>query len=346
MSDIDITLEEREEEENKKIEMDCLLSLNSIIDNVSFLETFPSKSYLNMSSKEINNESTNFFNNSTYFDNNKSLIVYNLSSNDKEPSESYSEFILQPAMQYFLATICDLKIDDKKKQRLGVRYVKTPEVQKLLLKLTRKKKISKKNELDTVDPNVIISVLKEILSEFPGGIFADDNEEFISVTLSSSLDYALLYVNGLIASLPLLLRQFTYLICKSLNNLAKQSAGSLTDSYTDMVLLFTPILFPTAIKDMSRFLRASRITLILIDLCDKVFKQFMEINEVCENDDEFFKKVVQSLSKLVNGMDISDSETDYENMIHEYNESLDVIDNVASNVQKSKNDYYQFTYVE
>ncbi|CEF67999.1 Rho GTPase-activating protein domain and Rho GTPase activation protein domain-containing protein [Strongyloides ratti] len=343
MSHIDITLEE---EENKKVEMDCLISLNSIIDSISFLDAHSSKSLSKMNDKEVNIENTIFDNNSTYYDDGKQLILYNLTTNNKISPEFYSELIVQPAMQYFLATVCDLKIDDKKKQRLGVRYVKTPEVQKLLLKLIKKKKISKKNELDTVDPNVIISVLKEILSQFPGGIFADDNEEFISVTLSSSLDYALLYVSGLIASLPLFLRQFTYLICKSLNNLAKQSAGSLTDSYTDIVLLFTPVLFPTAIKDMSRFLRASRISLILIDLCDKVFKQFMEIDEACENDDDFFKKVVQSLSKLANGMEVSDSETDYESMINEYNESLDVIDTVASSVQKSKNDYYQFTYVE
>uniref|UniRef100_A0A0N5B551 Rho-GAP domain-containing protein n=1 Tax=Strongyloides papillosus TaxID=174720 RepID=A0A0N5B551_STREA len=340
---IDITLEE---EKNKNIEMDCLFSLNSIIDNVTLNETLSSESNSKMTSNKKCTDDTNFYKIPTNYHNEKQLISNDFISSNKKSSELYSEFLVQPALQYFLAIICDLKIDDKNKQRLGVRYVRTPEVQKLLFKLVKKKKISKENEVDTADPNVIISVLKEILSQFPGGIFSDDNEEFISVTLSSSLDYVLVYISGLISSLPLFLRQFTYLICKSLNNLAKQSAGSLTDSYTDIVLLFTPVLFPTAIKDMSRFLRASRISLILIDLCDKVFKPLMEIKEVYENDEEFFKMVVQSLSKLANGMEISDSETDYESLINEYNESLDVIDTVSINVQKSKNDYYQFTYFE
>ncbi|VDN87044.1 unnamed protein product [Brugia pahangi] len=37
----------------------------------------------------------------------------------------------------------------------------------------------------------------------------------------------------LILQLPYFLRQFTYLICRSLKNLIQQSAGSTTDAYTD-----------------------------------------------------------------------------------------------------------------
>uniref|UniRef100_A0A0N4ZV95 Rho-GAP domain-containing protein n=1 Tax=Parastrongyloides trichosuri TaxID=131310 RepID=A0A0N4ZV95_PARTI len=361
---IDITLEEENNMKNNDIEVECLISLNSMIDKVSLSSSIPNDNVSSMIEENLIHENITFdieppmiiqSNEEAHFEESiikdtrekqKHFITNNLTSIKKISPQIYSELIIQPAVQYFLAILCDLKINDENKQRLGVRYAKTPEVQKLLCKLIKKKKITKKQEVDSADPNVIISVLKEILSQFPGGIFPDDDEEFISVTLSSSLDYALLYVNGLIASLPLFLRHFTYLICKSLNNLAKQSAGSLTDSYTDIVLLFTPVLFPTAIKDMSRFLRASRISLILIDLCDKVFKPLLELNDMNENDDDFFKKVVQSLSKLVNGMESSDSETDYETMINEYNESLDIIDNVSSNVQNSKKDYYQFTYVE
>lgn len=87
-------------------------------------------------------------------------------------------------------------------------------------------------EISDADPNVIISVLKQILTDFPGGIFDDENEEFLCISVKSPLEVALAYVTDLVASLPIFLRQFTFLLCKSLRNLAQQSAGSLNDSYT------------------------------------------------------------------------------------------------------------------
>jgi hypothetical protein len=82
------------------------------------------------------------------------------------------------------------------------------------------------------DPNAIIAVLKQLLTDFPGGIFDDSNEEFLSVGLHSPLEIGLAYVNGLVSALPVFLKQFTFLVCKSLRNLAQQSAGPLIDSYT------------------------------------------------------------------------------------------------------------------
>uniref|UniRef100_A0A0R3R7Z4 Rho-GAP domain-containing protein n=1 Tax=Brugia timori TaxID=42155 RepID=A0A0R3R7Z4_9BILA len=89
--------------------------------------------------------------------------------------------------------------------------------------------------------------------------------------------------------LPYFLRQFTYLICRSLKNLIQQSAGSTTDAYTDALLLFTPTLFPNSVREINRFLRAARISLILIDLCDVVFRPFLPLT-ICAstNDDDFF----------------------------------------------------------
>uniref|UniRef100_A0AC35UA86 Rho-GAP domain-containing protein n=1 Tax=Rhabditophanes sp. KR3021 TaxID=114890 RepID=A0AC35UA86_9BILA len=273
----------------------------------------------------------------------KRFISHNLTNIKKMSPTIYSELIIQPAIQYFLAVLCDLKITDANRQRLGLRYSKTPEVQKLVEKLTTKGKMSNKKELDSADPNVIVSVLKEILTQFPGGIFPDHDEEFISVTLRSSLDFAYLYVTGLIESLPVFLRQFTYLICKALNNLARQSSGSLTDSYTDILLLFTPVLFPNSIKDMSRFLRATRISLILIDLCDKVFKPLLDLSSIQENDNVFFKEVVMNLSKLIENLDDT-QHSDYQHIILSYKESLEAMDSLS--IQEASADYYHITYVE
>lgn len=72
--------------------------------------------------------------------------------------------------------------------------MKISEVQKLLLKIQKCKFVGR--EIKNMDPNAIISVLKEILTEFPGGIFADSNEEFLCVSLKSPQKIALVYANG------------------------------------------------------------------------------------------------------------------------------------------------------
>uniref|UniRef100_A0A0R3RUG3 Rho-GAP domain-containing protein n=1 Tax=Elaeophora elaphi TaxID=1147741 RepID=A0A0R3RUG3_9BILA len=193
----------------------------------------------------------------------------------------------QLTLEHFLNMICDLKFDPKMRRRLGLRYTDTPEVQKLLMKLKRKQYV--RSELANIDANVIITTLKEILNTFPGGIFDDRSEEFLSVSIGSSLQTALVYVNGLILQLPYFLRQFTYLVCRSLKNLIQQSVGSTTDAYTDALLLFTPTLFPNSVREINRFLRAARVSLILIDLCEVVFRPFLPLT-ICsnENDEDFF----------------------------------------------------------
>jgi uncharacterized protein YlbG (UPF0298 family) len=251
--------------------------------------------------------STSNFNCITYeasssSDSNESFVeISNLElENFKEDSTvsfetfKYKSFILQ----YFLASLCDWKVKDENKQRLGLRYVKTPEVQKLISKLQKSKFIGR--EIKNSDPNVIICVLKEVLTEFPGGIFADCNEEFLCVSLKSPQEIAMIYANGLVEALPIFLRQFTYLVCKSLRNLARQSSGSLIDSYTDLLLLFTPVLFPNSVGDVSRFLRATRITLIMIDLCDTVFRPFLTLpfesntDSAYHSDEDFFRgKIIE-----------------------------------------------------
>lgn len=108
------------------------------------------------------------------------------------------------------------------------------EVQEFAERLKKTKLL--RQEIADADPNVIVSVLKQILTDFPGGIFDDRNEEFLCVSLKSPLELALDFVKGLIEALPVFLRQFTFLVCKSLRNLARQSAGTLTDSYTGVKL--------------------------------------------------------------------------------------------------------------
>ncbi|VDK85919.1 unnamed protein product [Litomosoides sigmodontis] len=300
----------------------------------------------------------------------------------------------QPTTEYFLAIICDLKIDPKMRRRFGIRYTDTPEVQKLLTKLKRKQNV--RSELAKIDANVIIAALKEILNIIPGGIFDDQSEEFLSVSLGSSLQTALLYVNNLILQLPYSLRQFTYLICRSLKNLIQQSVGSTTDAYTgddklneseeknakkfflilkhkcypakallDALLLFTPPLFPNSVREVSRFLRAARISLILIDLCDVVFRPFFPLTNAIE-EDFFFHDILDSLTYLCNWLnsdvvnngivedtDSNDDDDDYVDVGKHDDYDNDYDGNYGSNSDVSYSlkklpdatHYYQITYL-
>ncbi|CAG9533957.1 unnamed protein product [Cercopithifilaria johnstoni] len=272
---------------------------------------------------------------------------------------SSNKVITQPALEYFLAMICDLKVDPKMRRRLGLRYTATPEVQKLLLKLKRKQYV--RSELAYIDANVIITTLKEILNTFPGGIFDDESEEFLSVSLGSSLQTALIYVNGLILQSPYFLRQFTYLICRSLKNLIQQSIGSITDAYTDALLLFTPILFPNSVREINRFLRAARISLILIDLCDVVFRPFLPLTISSNaNDEDSFHDILDSLTYLCNWlnsaivsngiMDGTDNDDDDNNYIdNDYDDNCSSVDNcdVFCSMKKlpDATSYYRITYL-
>ncbi|KAI6174849.1 Rho GTPase-activating protein domain and Rho GTPase activation protein domain-containing protein [Aphelenchoides bicaudatus] len=257
----------------------------------------------------------------------------------------YSEIVVQPILQFFLANICDLEVDASRRKRLGLRYAQTPEVQDFAERLKKTKLL--RQEIADADPNVIISVLKQILTDFPGGIFDDRNEEFLCVSLKSSLELALDFVKGLIEALPIFLRQFTFLVCKALRNLARQSSGNLTDSYTDLLLLFTPVLFPNSVDDVSRFLRATRITLILVDMCDNVFRPFLDQSNLTDSayhsDDDFFADVLNTLNQLQNSFHVSKDEDDDSGNENEF--WLDFEVNPTPNVSNNNNEYYQITYM-
>uniref|UniRef100_A0AC35EZH6 Rho-GAP domain-containing protein n=1 Tax=Panagrolaimus sp. PS1159 TaxID=55785 RepID=A0AC35EZH6_9BILA len=227
-------------------------------------------------------------------------------------------------------------------------FIETPQkVQKLISKLQKSKFISR--EIKNADPNAIVSVLKEVLTEFPGGIFADTNEEFLCVSLKSPQEIAMIYANGLVEALPIFLRQFTYLVCKSLRNLARQSSGNLIDSYTDLLLLFTPILFPNSVGDVSRFLRATRISLILVDLCDTVFRPFLTLpfesntDSAYHSDEDFFRDIVNSLNNL---QDTFDSDDDSADSALSPDANFSDETPFEQKVMESNNQYYQITYMD
>uniref|UniRef100_A0A7E4V8Z3 Rho-GAP domain-containing protein n=1 Tax=Panagrellus redivivus TaxID=6233 RepID=A0A7E4V8Z3_PANRE len=276
-----------------------------------------------------------------------SLLTFSIDDNlyDVSPSDIKSAYL-----QYFLASLCDWQVKDEKKMRLGLRYSKTPEVQKLISKLHKSKFVGR--EIKNADPNAIVCVLKEVLTEFPGGIFADCNEEFLCVSLKSPQEIALIYANGLIENLPIFLRQFTYLVCKCLRNLARQSSGSLIDSYTDLLLLFTPVLFPNSVGDVSRFLRATRITLILVDLCDTVFRPFLTLNlesnsdSAYHSDEDFFKDIVNSLNSLQDEFDTDETASSVDSALSPDNGSEFSDDGTKPHEPESNNLYYQITYVD
>ncbi|VDN58265.1 unnamed protein product [Dracunculus medinensis] len=269
----------------------------------------------------------------------KPFITSRLLKFQKISSRLHSEIVIEPAIQHFLAIICDVKINPEQRTRLGLRYIKTSQVQGLLKRLTKQQYIS--NELWKIDLNTIVTALKEILSSFPGGIFADSTEEFVSISPECSLQTALIYVNGLIEALPHLLRQFAYLICRSLKNLINQSAGKSLDAYTDALLLFTPILFPHSVNDIKRFLRAIRVTLILIDYYDYVFRPFIFFSSLSYlNDDDFFGEVDSSLSNLHGSFEADD----YEGI--DSNEDIDFDFSFSTDKFSANNkNYYQIAYL-
>lgn len=71
-------------------------------------------------------------------------------------------------------------------------------------------------------------------------------------------------------------------------------------SISDALLLFTPTLFPNSVRDINRFLQAVRISLILIDLCDVVFSQFLPLTICSNTNDEDFFHGETILIKIIN----------------------------------------------
>lgn len=143
-------------------------------------------------------------------------------------------------------------------------------------------------------------------------------------------------------------------MCRSLKNLALQASGTLTDAYTDLLLLFTPALFPHSVGEMEQFLRATRLTLVMIDLCDVVFKPVL-----ADSDDNFFRGKTQPIldsepiedvvSRLDRLQDFFDPSSDNEDSSVLNDDVLDVdLDSLSltSSTSSSSTNYYQFTYVD
>lgn len=76
---------------------------------------------------------------------------------------------------------------------------------------------------------------------------------------------------SIIHELPYVVQQFTYLLCKALRNLVRLTGGHSVENYTDLLMHFTPVLFPTALGDVDRFLRAARLLLVMVDHNERVF---------------------------------------------------------------------------
>lgn len=69
-------------------------------------------------------------------------------------------------------------------------------------------------------------------------------------------------------------RDFLYLICRALRTLVSQCDGVKVESYTELLLNFTPIFFPQTMGDLDAFLKASRLLLTLVDHCELIFDGF------------------------------------------------------------------------
>ncbi|KAH7730155.1 hypothetical protein AAVH_02647 [Aphelenchoides avenae] len=187
------------------------------------------------------------------------------------------------ALKFFLASLCDLKVPPEERKRLGLRYPKTPEVQRLLKKLHRCKIAEK--EIVNTDVNAIISTLKEVLSEFPG----------------------------------------------------------------DLLLLFTPVLFPNSVGDVTKFLRATRISLIMIDLCDTVFQpliiaQGSLTDSAYHSDEDFFNDLFKNLDRLQDSFCETDSETEDDGYADSF--ESEPSEKKSTTDESANTQYYQITYVD
>ncbi|KHN88161.1 hypothetical protein Tcan_18725 [Toxocara canis] len=114
-----------------------------------------------------------------------------------------------------------------------------------------------------------------------------------------------------------------------------------TSAQNDALLLFTPALFPNSVGDVSRFLRATRICLVLIDLCDFVFRPFLAISSTSNaNDEEFFRDIVCRLSRLHEWLDWRDESEEVCEVDCDVDLSDSFVDKFPNNCR-----YYQITYI-
>ena len=114
------------------------------------------------------------------------------------------------------------------------------------------------------------------------------------------------------------------------------------------MMLFTPVLFPNSVGDVSRFLRATRISLILVDLCDIVFRPFLSFpldsssDSAYYSDEDFFKDIVESLNNLQEEFDSDEESQDSALSVS----TEDQEEKIEQKIIESNEKYYQITYVD
>ncbi|CAJ0602325.1 unnamed protein product, partial [Cylicocyclus nassatus] len=188
---------------------------------------------------------------------------------------------------YFLASLCDLQ-RAVTAVRFGLRYAKSSEVTDLVSKIQHCQFTTR--DVVQSHPNIILSVLKEMFTKLPP-VF--ENEEFLSLSLSASDELVLCYLRSSLDALPLANRQRAYLLCCSLRNLLDFTCYR-GQSLIDVIMLFTPILFPRCKNTTEGFLRACRAMLMMIEQNQAVFRKFFPTR----TEDDFLRDLMNSLDGL------------------------------------------------
>ncbi|WKX92026.1 hypothetical protein Q1695_010228 [Nippostrongylus brasiliensis] len=183
-----------------------------------------------------------------------------------------------------IATLCDLQ-RAVTTPRFGLRYSKTKEVAELRSKIERCRFTAR--DLVYSHPNIILS---EMFMSLPP-LF--ENEEFLSLSLSSPHELVVSYLVSSIESLPLVKRQRVFLLCSSLRNLLEFTSHR-GQSLTDVLMLFTPVVFPRCTLTTEGFLRASRALLIMIEENRLVFgKGFVR-----QSEEDFLRDLLSSIEGM------------------------------------------------
>uniref|UniRef100_A0A7I4XS47 Ras-GAP domain-containing protein n=1 Tax=Haemonchus contortus TaxID=6289 RepID=A0A7I4XS47_HAECO len=212
----------------------------------------------------------------------------------EDDRDSYST-----TLEHFLGTLCDLQ-RSATATRLGLRYPKTREVTELLMKIERCHFTGR--DLIQSHPNIILS---EMLMSLPP-LF--ENEEFLSLSQSAGQDLVVRYLVSSIDALSLASRQRAYLLCSSLRNIL-QFTSQRGQSLTDVLMLFTPMLFPRCATTTDGFLRASRALLIMIERSHLIFEK----EYISQTEESFLRDLLNSIDGLQNGVceedDPPDSDT-------------------------------------
>ncbi|KAK6725974.1 hypothetical protein RB195_004348 [Necator americanus] len=198
------------------------------------------------------------------------------------------ENTFQTTLEYFLASLCDLQ-RAVTADRFGLRYSKSLEVTELLSKLEHCRFTTR--DVVQSHPNIILSVLKEMFMNLPP-VF--ENEEFLSLSQSASPELVICYLSSSIDALPLPNRQRAYLLCCSLRNLLDFTSHR-GESLTDLLMLFTPVLFPRCTNTTEVFLRACRALLVMIEQNHLVFKKSFSSSGI---EEDFLGDLLNSLDCL------------------------------------------------